>query len=739
MKNCIFTIVLVGYLTSAWCQERPKVGLVLSGGSAHGIAHIGVLQYLDRHNIPIDYITGTSMGSIIGALYATGLAPEEIERITAEQNWNELLATDVPLDEVAPSEKDYHNRFLVTLEAKNGKLGLPQGFLNTQKLDVQLNQMFRSAHRIDDFDDLPFPFKCVAVDIETGDIVILDDGYIGHAVRASMAIPSVFTPIERDGRLLVDGGLRRNFPVEEVIAMGADIVIGAYVGSELEPKEDLNSLVDILGQSAFMMGILDSKEQEKLVDILIKPDVKDLPSFGFDLYEDLIDEGFRATAAQSSAFDSLKTIFAPYNYIKPRGLPIPKAASVGSTKFPELRSPFKELAEFKYGNGFRIKSGSTKFDDIATGVSRIFGTKHFDNINYTFENVEGGRRNLKIAAEPREVNTFSIGLNYMPSSATSFILNSELRNKLAKPSVLYTTARISENWGGKLDFKYRLGNQKNFLLTLKGQGQRYDQKMYRGERLLAQFKEVHSYGRIGLGYEPNNRLLLNGFIGIENFFVKPDVIDDRNLSRYKRWDATIGLEAKYQSLDDIYLSTQGYDIVVSTGYNYKLTENTAVGMGNEINVPPGSSFIFADVKADLYLPLFSKVILQLEGSLGYKSSTSFVNNYRVGGLEDRDTRSIAAIGLNTHQVHYSRYGMAGASIRWNAIGSIFLSLHGNFINGMAAFTRTDSPRMNRWESFSTAGMKLSLKSPIGPIQVGYGWNELTEQWNTNFSFGYTFF
>ena len=167
-------MLLLFSLTLQSQDGRPKVGLVLSGGSAHGLAHIGVLKVLEEQNVKIDYITGTSMGSIIGGLYAMGKSAEEIQELTREQNWPELLATDVPLEEIAPSEKAYHNRFNLTLEIKDGGLSFPKGFLNSQKLDLQLNRMFCPAHDISNFDNLAYPFKCVSVNIENGDVEVLD-------------------------------------------------------------------------------------------------------------------------------------------------------------------------------------------------------------------------------------------------------------------------------------------------------------------------------------------------------------------------------------------------------------------------------------------------------------------------------------------------------------------------------------------------------------------------------------
>ena len=270
-----------------------------------------------------------------------------------------------------------------------------------------------------------------------------------------MAIPSVFAPVEMDGKLLVDGGLIRNFPVDEVIEMGADIVIGVYVGTKLEEKESLNNLLEILNQSAFMMGALDSDDQKKRVDILIEPDVKDYPSFGFDQSDAMALEGYIAATEQIDKISQLAEDQKAYHVSRPVSLSDVDKIDIADTRFPFIRSPFDELANFKYGKLFR--KGAIGLDRVERGITRMFGTKHFENINYTFLNNSGGEKILSVLAKPRKVNTLSGTFNFLPSSSTSLILTNELRNILNEPSVLYTTVRIAENYGAKLDYYYRLG------------------------------------------------------------------------------------------------------------------------------------------------------------------------------------------------------------------------------------------------------------------------------------------
>lgn len=720
-------------------DSRPKIGLVLSGGSAHGIAHIGVLQYLEEKGIPVDFITGTSMGSIVGGLYATGLTANEIEILTASQNWTELLATDVPLNEVAPSEKKYHDRYALSLELRNGSLGLPQGFFNSQKLDLSLNSMFRASHGITDFDELPYPFKCMAVDIETGEIVTMDKGYLGNVVRASMAIPSVFEPVQTKDHLLVDGGLRRNFPVQEVIEMGADIVIGVYVGSRLDTKDKLTSLTAILGQSAFMMGILDSEEQKKNVTVLIEPDVKELPSFGFDLYKELIDEGFRAARDQSDALDSIKALFEGYTIEKPEPLRVPEAVNISRVRFPFVAAPFDELAIFKFGEKRAWRSGSTKFEDIEAGISRIFGTKHFDNINYAFRNNAHGGRMMDVLARPRKGSTFSIGLNYLPSSGTGFIVTNELRNVLTEPSVLYTTLRVAENWAARLDYKYRLGKKKDFLFTALLQGQRYNQHQYWDESIVNRLSETHSFAKVGVGYEPNNVLLLNAYMGIDHFLLRSQESVLDRFSNYNRLNGSIGVELSYQTIDQLIFANRGISAESGFSFNSLFGRGAKFGQDNTVFIPEDHSYAMGYAKIQGFLPLLNKLVGEGSLNAGWKSSNTLVHNFRIGGAESRNGTSIPMMGLNTYQVHFNEYWQSGLALRWNPLRSIYLTLKTDYIYGERTFISTLDTKSPKNISYWGYGAILSINSPVGPLSIGYGKNEYTDSWNTNFTFGYSFF
>ena len=217
------------YAQSGPASERPTIGLVLSGGGAKGMAHVSVIKVLEDVGIVPDYITGTSMGSIVGALYAIGYTADEMEDILKEITWSSLMSDKVTLQEISIEEKPYYDNYLAEFPIDTYKIGLPRGVLEGQKLSELFSKLTLRAQNIDDFSEFPIPFAALSVDVVSGKNIILNKGSLPDAMLASMAIPTIFSPVIKDTMILVDGGLARNFPVKEVKDMGADIVIGINV------------------------------------------------------------------------------------------------------------------------------------------------------------------------------------------------------------------------------------------------------------------------------------------------------------------------------------------------------------------------------------------------------------------------------------------------------------------------------------------------------------------------------
>jgi predicted acylesterase/phospholipase RssA len=263
-------------------SERPKIGLVLSGGGAKGFAHVGILKMLDSLQIPIDYIAGTSMGSIAGALYAIGYSGLDLEKLAYRNDWQEIFTDKPPRPDLPYFQKEQTGKYQLEFGIQGVKPTPPSGLIFGQKVALLFSSLTFPYERITDFDQLPIPFRCVAVDLVTGNQVVMKKGSMAKAMRASMAIPTVFSPVEWGDSLLVDGGLLNNLPVDVVKEMGADIVIAVDVQSPLLERKQLTSALSVLEQTLSLVGIERVKENLKQVDLLIRPDINEFTAADFD-------------------------------------------------------------------------------------------------------------------------------------------------------------------------------------------------------------------------------------------------------------------------------------------------------------------------------------------------------------------------------------------------------------------------------------------------------------------------
>ncbi len=290
--------------------HRPRIGLVLSGGGARGAAHVGVLKVLEQLHIPIDAVAGTSMGAVVGGLYASGLSPREIESIMTSLNWQDAFRDRPPREDLTFRRKLEDQNFLVKfpLGIRGRHIQLPKGLIQGQKLNQTLRRLTLPVSRVTRFDDLPTPFRAVATDLETGDAVIMDSGDLTSAMRASMSAPGVFSPVERDGRLLVDGGIAENLPIDVAREMDVDVLIVVDVGTPLLKRDRLSSAPVISNQMLAILIQHNSRAQrEKLTpnDVLIEPELGETSAFDFGIVKRVIATGEIAGHAAESRLASL--------------------------------------------------------------------------------------------------------------------------------------------------------------------------------------------------------------------------------------------------------------------------------------------------------------------------------------------------------------------------------------------------------------------------------------------------
>jgi len=300
----LFVLLLLFFPLFAVAQSaQPKIGLVLSGGAARGLAHIGVLKALEEQGVQIDAIAGTSMGAVIGGLYASGYSIAELENVALTMDWRLVLSDDPPRSDVPFRRKQDDRDFLIKQRLSfrdDGSLGLPLGVIQGQNLALLLERLLVRSSDVRDFDRLPIPFRAVATDIANDQKVVFSSGHLPQVIRASMSIPAVFAPVELDGRLLVDGGMVDNIPVDVARDMGVDQVIVVDIGTPLKPRKDLLTVVDVLNQSITMMTRRNSEAQLATLtsnDVLVQPNMSPYGVTDFGRGEEMIEAGYQAAKA----------------------------------------------------------------------------------------------------------------------------------------------------------------------------------------------------------------------------------------------------------------------------------------------------------------------------------------------------------------------------------------------------------------------------------------------------------
>lgn len=384
---------------------RPSIGLVLSGGGARGAAHVGVLKVLEELRVPVDCIAGTSMGAIVGGLYASGMPVPEIERTLAEIDWGAVFDDQLERDNRPFRRKRDDDLWLIKgrLGVRDGELRIPTGLIQGQKIRGILSFYTLPVSGVRDFDLLPIPFRAVATDIVTGEEVVLGGGVLAEAVHASMAIPAVFAPVEIGDHLLVDGGVSNNLPISVARAMGADLIIAVDISTPLYQREELDSLLAITDQLSNFLTRRNTERQIKMLDeqdVLLLPDMSDLSSASFDRIVEAVQPGAAAAIASSDILRRLSLADGDWIAYRAARRPAESREPVITSVRIENRSPLADdllraRAEVETGEPLDVR-------DLQRSVDRIYGLELFDEVSYRLEDNEQDRgSDLTLAVKER--------------------------------------------------------------------------------------------------------------------------------------------------------------------------------------------------------------------------------------------------------------------------------------------------------------------------------------------------
>jgi len=434
---------------SAKPPNRPKIGLVLAGGGAKGGAHVGVLKVLEELNIPIDYVAGTSMGAVVGGLYAAGMRPHDIEREIQSIDWQGIFVDSPNREDLSFRRKQ--DDILYVFKTKpgfnDGKIELPLAYVHGQKFDLQLNRLTARVSGVKDFGQLPIPFRAVATDLETGREVVLKSGNLARALRASMAVPLAFDPVEIDGKLLIDGGTSNNVPVNVARAMGADVVIVSDLGSELLKRDQINSAVDVTEQIVNFLFALNSEEQLKSLgpgDVLISSKLGDIGAGSFDRINETIPIGEKAARQATRSLRQYSLKNDDYaRYLAAHAAP---PARVVKLAFVRIENQSK-VSDAVVASHIRAKPGQPlDVAQLEKDVQEIYGLEIFESVRYELIE-ENGKTGLLVRTKEKPW-----GPGYLQGG---LITSSNFRGDAPfRLGVAYTRTQINS-----LNGEFRLGAQ----------------------------------------------------------------------------------------------------------------------------------------------------------------------------------------------------------------------------------------------------------------------------------------
>ncbi|MCW5961142.1 MAG: patatin-like phospholipase family protein [Pyrinomonadaceae bacterium] len=412
-------------------KKRPTIGLVLSGGGARGFAHVGVLKVLEENRIPVDYIAGASMGALVGSLYAAGKTPAELETLVETLDWEKLLSGAPAYDELTYRRKQDRRNLPggVTLGGRDLKsLKLPSSINPGHEIGLVIDRLMLPYSTVDDFDNFPIPFRCVATDMVNAETVVLKGGSIQQALRATMAIPAIFAPVEVNGKILADGGILNNIPTDVAKAMGADIILVVNIETQIGDRSALLDLIGVLGQTLTVATIENSRRSLRQADIIIAPDLGTYSTGSFGSGSEIVKLGYEGAKTKASILKSLSMTEEEWKEHlaarRARVAPVrdltPEFLAVTGTNGKRQSEIINETLEPKYVGQELVEK------QIEADLTRLTGTRRFDSLGYEIT-VDDGKRGLLIRnydtkerSERRSVLEAGFEVNNTDSDSTNF-------------------------------------------------------------------------------------------------------------------------------------------------------------------------------------------------------------------------------------------------------------------------------------------------------------------------------
>ena len=727
----LFIVFSMNFALYSQEQKRPKVGLVLSGGGAKGFAHIGVLKVLEESGIKIDYIGGTSMGAVVGGLYASGYNASQIDSIFQATNFDELLNDFIPRTSKNFYEKRNDELYALVLPFNKFKIGIPEALSKGLYNYNLLSRLTKHVRHVRDFSQLPIPFLCIGTDIETGREVLLNKGNLAQAMRASSAFPSLFSPVEIDGKLLVDGGVSNNYPIGHVRELGADIIIGVDVQDDLADRTQLKNATRILVQITNLHSIERMKQNIKETDIYIKPDIKGFGVISFDKGKDIIRTGEDATF---SVYEKIKMLVDESNpYKKPKLKIESDSLQINDINCNELDNYTKAYVIGK----LRFKPGAkTDYKALLMGINNINATQNFSAISYSLDpNKNADELNLSLK-ENATKSYLKFGLHYDGLFKSAVLINLSRKKTLFKNDIASLDLVLGDNF--RYNFDYYIENGFNLSLGFKSQFNQFNKNVT---------SDISSIDLSPLGISSINvdfsdvtnqiyfqslfvqKFLIGG--GIEHKFLKinSETLSNINPLIDKSTYTSLFGYMKYDSFDNKYFPTKGWYFAGDI-QSYLFSSNHT-----------GDFHPFSIAKGDFGIAatLFRKTTVKFQTEAGFSfgpKSVAFFD-FILGGY------GYNMINNFRHFYGYDFLSIAGNSYI-KSIGTIdyefYKNNHFNFSVNVANIGDRIFETVN-WISmpkYTGYAVGYGLETIIGPIEIKHSWSPETKKGYTWFSIGFVF-
>ncbi len=751
MKRCILITILLTLYNFAFSQQDstcdcPKIGLVLSGGGAKGIAHIGVLKVLDELGIKPDYITGTSMGSIVGGMYSLGYTAQEIAKIVHTSDWNKLLSDNIELNKIVMDEKEESNRYNIAFHLRDWQLKLPPGVIQGQQIVSKIKELSWALPSNSNFNSLPIPFHCMGVDLFSGETIEMKSGDLTSAIRASMAIPSIFSPEHIDSMLVVDGGVGRNFPVEEAKNMGADIIIGVYVGFvDKVNREDLFSLPNILSRTAALSSIVDSRQQTKKVDIFIQPDLKNLKFSDFNRSK--VFEKYGEEAAMKK-YEALQQLATRLKNCKKMVKKIKQAEKIKISKIDV--EGVKNLSKDFVIDYSDIELGQcVSKEDLTKAVELIYGTLHFNRVSYTLLKDSLQEYTLTFNVSEKTRALLQLAFYYNNEYQLGFRNNLTLRNIAVPNSKTKFALNIAQNPSFCFEFnkfvekKQRLSNFV-FFNALKDRINLFESKYELGSyhRLTAGVGAGIKYS-IGL----NNQVkcyLERKSVRMFAHDVGDYMIIFKNFSYHQTKLWSLNFSYKLNTTDDLYFPKRGFIFSI----NYKRAGN--ITHNSNINKNNYDYYTFKQFKTDNFQSLYADFSFHktyadiVSTSLGFtvglhNKQTGFWDDYSIGGIsKNTNNNHIPFVGFSYGEIFDSNVALVNLELDIKLFRTIYFAAQANVgftsseLDEMLTFVEKSS--FDNYTQGYCAGFKVDL--PFGPLKAMIGINNMDNKMRWYLSAGF---